>query len=77
MIEELRWAGLRVEYALTPAKQDKQFKRAQEMKAARAITLERDGQGTILVKLRDLKTRADTSLEPAEALAVLTRPRVP
>ena len=34
LIQDLRAAGFAVEYPLTPAKPDKQFKRAQELKAA-------------------------------------------
>jgi histidyl-tRNA synthetase len=38
----LRAAGYAVEYPLTPAKPDKQFKRAQELKVAYTVRLESD-----------------------------------
>src|SRR5499427_7114470 len=40
LVHDLRSAGHVVEYALTPMKADKQFKRAQELKAARTMRLE-------------------------------------
>ena len=45
LIHDLRAAGLAADYSLTPAKSDKQFKRAQELKAAHTIKLERDQIG--------------------------------
>ena len=44
-----------MEYPLTPAKPDKQFKRAQELKAAFTAKLESDST----VKIRNLKTRKE------------------
>ncbi|HEU5396867.1 MAG TPA: histidine--tRNA ligase, partial [Verrucomicrobiae bacterium] len=40
-------AGYAVEYSLTPAKRDKQFKRAQELKASFTVTLESDAYARI------------------------------
>ena len=37
LISDLRNAGLVTEYSLTPAKSDKQFKRAMELKAAHTV----------------------------------------
>jgi len=53
LIQDLRNAGFAVEYSLTPAKPDKQFKRAQELKAAFTAKLESDSY----VRIRNLKTR--------------------
>jgi len=53
LIQELRAAGFAVEYPLTPAKADKQFKRAQELKAAFTAKLESDSY----VRIRNLKSR--------------------
>lgn len=75
IIEELRWAGFAVEYPLTPAKPDKQFKRAQDLRAARAIRLYRDEQGETAVKIRDLKTREETSATLADLLGKLGQPQ--
>ena len=40
-VQDLRATGLAVDYSLTPAKPDKQFKRAQELKAAHTARLEK------------------------------------
>ena len=55
LVQDLRAAGYAVDYPLTPAKPDKQFKRAQELKAARTARLENDAY----VRIRNLKTRAE------------------
>jgi histidyl-tRNA synthetase len=53
LVQDLRTAGFAVEYSLTPAKSDKQFKRAQELKAAFTAKLESDSY----VRIRNLKSR--------------------
>jgi histidyl-tRNA synthetase len=53
LVHDLRAAGYAVEYPLTPAKSDKQFKRAQELKVAHTALLENDAY----VRIRNLKTR--------------------
>ncbi len=53
LIQELRAAGFAVEYPLTPAKPDKQFKRAQELKAAFTAKMESESY----VRIRNLKSR--------------------
>lgn len=58
LVQDLRAAGRVVEYALTPTKPDKQFKRAQELKAAYTARIETDGN----VKVRNLKTREEKSV---------------
>ena len=73
LIEQLRWAGLCVDYVLTPAKPDKQFKRAQELKAARTLTLSSNEQGELMVRVKDLKTRAEAVIPPGEVLKALGR----
>jgi histidyl-tRNA synthetase len=67
IIQDLRSAGLAVEYSLTPAKSDKQFKRAQELKAAQILKLERNPSGEIIARIKSLLTRQEqtTSLEEA------------
>ena len=69
LIQDLRSAGLAVDYSLTPAKSDKQFKRAQELKAACALRLDRSPTGELLARIRNLKTRQETSVAPAQAAA--------
>jgi histidyl-tRNA synthetase len=52
LIHDLRAAGFAVDYALTPAKPDKQFKRARELKATYTAKLDNDAY----VRIRNLKT---------------------
>ncbi|MGH7975446.1 MAG: histidine--tRNA ligase [Limisphaerales bacterium] len=53
LIQDLRAAGFAIEYSLTPAKLDKQFKRAQELKVGFTAKLESDSY----VRIRNFKTR--------------------
>ena len=53
LVHDLRAAGYAVEYPLTPAKPDKQFKRAQELKVAYTARLESGDY----VRIRNFKTR--------------------
>ena len=55
LVQDLRAAGYAVDYPLTPAKPDKQFKRAQELKVAHTVRLESDAY----VRIRNLKTRKE------------------
>jgi histidyl-tRNA synthetase len=55
LAHDLRAAGYAVEYSLTPAKPDKQFKRAQELKVAYTVRLENDAY----VRIRNSKTREE------------------
>ena len=62
LIHDLRAVGMSVEYALTPAKADKQFKRAQELKAGFTVKVENDSTG----RLRNLKNREERLLPLVE-----------
>jgi histidyl-tRNA synthetase len=53
LIQDLRAAGFAVEYSLTPGKSDKQFKRAQELKAAFTAKVESESY----VRIRNSKSR--------------------
>jgi histidyl-tRNA synthetase len=55
LVQDLRTAGFAVEYSLTPAKSDKQFKRAQELKATFTAKLDSDSY----VRIRNLETREE------------------
>jgi histidyl-tRNA synthetase len=55
LVSDLRASGTSVEYAFTPAKADKQFKRAQELKANFTVKVENDSTG----RVRNLKTREE------------------
>jgi histidyl-tRNA synthetase len=59
VIERLRAAGKVVEYGLTPAKGDKQFKRALELKAKQTVRLERGADGNVSARIKDLATRSE------------------
>ncbi len=67
LIQNLRSAGLAVDFSLTPAKSDKQFKRAQELKAVHTIKLERGLSGGLSAKIKNLKTREEKTCDPANA----------
>jgi len=62
LIQDLRSSGLVVEYPLTPGKSDKQFKRAQELKAAFTVRLEGETQ----VRIRNLKSREEVLVAVGE-----------
>ncbi|MCU0771190.1 MAG: histidine--tRNA ligase [Verrucomicrobia bacterium] len=70
LVQKLRDAGLACEFALTPMKSDKQFKRAQELGVRFTIRLE---GAPDRVKLRDLKERRDETLEAGQAIEVIQR----
>jgi histidyl-tRNA synthetase len=55
LVHDLRVAGYAVDYPLTPAKADKQFKRAQDLKVAYTARLDNDSY----VRIRNLKTREE------------------
>src|SRR5476649_177069 len=59
LIQELRAAGFAIEYPLTPAKPDKQFKRAQELKAAFTAKVESESY----VRIRNLKRSEEHTSE--------------
>lgn len=65
LVQDLRAAGRSVEYALTPTKPDKQFKRAQELGAVHSAKLESDGR----VKIRHLISREEKSVALGEAVS--------
>ena len=63
VIERLRAAGKVTEYSLTPAKGDKQFKRALELKAKETVRLERGADGTVVAKVKNLATREERVMQ--------------
>ena len=76
LIQDLREAGLVVDYSLTPTKSDKQFKRAQELKAANTLKLERNAAGELMAKVKNLKTRQEMVIPVSEAAARLRESKV-
>lgn len=71
LIQRLRGAGFAVDYALTKAKSDKQFKRARDLGAKHTLRLERNEAGALQTKIRNLSTRKESAVTPAEAEAAL------
>ncbi|HUA67134.1 MAG TPA: histidine--tRNA ligase [Candidatus Saccharimonadales bacterium] len=69
LIHDLRAAGNVVEYSLTPAKADKQFKRAQELRAAFTVKFESD----LKARVKNLKTREENIVAIGEAVTLLKR----
>ena len=67
LVQELRAGGNVTEYALTATKPEKQFKRAQELKATHTLKLENDSR----VKIRNLKTREERVVGFSEAISAL------
>jgi histidyl-tRNA synthetase len=68
LIHTLRQRGISVEYSLTKAKSDKQFKRALELNASRTVRLERGATGELIAKLKDIKSREEKSLPVAQLI---------
>jgi histidyl-tRNA synthetase len=64
VVQALRSAGLTVDYALTPSKSDKQFKRATELKARYTVKLSRAQDGSTVAKVRNLEARKDEEMAP-------------
>jgi histidyl-tRNA synthetase len=67
LVQDLRAAGHVVEYALTPTKPDKQFKRAQELNAGHTAKAETSAT----VRIRNLKTREEIVVAEAEVVGQL------
>jgi histidyl-tRNA synthetase len=73
LVQDLRDVGLVVDYSLTPARPDKQFKRAQELKAPRTVKLERTASGELQVKMKTLGNREERTFSPSQATLELAR----
>ena len=69
LVQDLRSAGHTVEYALTPTKPDKQFKRAQELKARFTARVEGDAR----VRVRNLNTREELVVRLDEVSQLLSK----
>ena len=71
LIQELRDAGLTVDYSFVPTKPDKQFKRALELNAAFTLKLERTSAGDFALKVKNLKTREEKVMDTGSVSAFL------
>ena len=65
LIQHLRDRGFAVDYSFTPARGDKQFKRAVELNARYTFKVERGTDG-LVIRLRDLKKREEKIISPPE-----------
>jgi histidyl-tRNA synthetase len=74
LIQELRASGCAVDYSLTAAKPDKQFKRAQELKVAFTVKLEKQPSGQAAIKLRNSQTREEKMVSPDDLAATIKVP---
>jgi len=70
-LQRLREGGCGVDYPLTPAKSDKQFKRALELGVARTLRLERAEEGKVVARLKTLATRQEETGPVDEVVARL------
>lgn len=71
LIHDLRTAGLSVDYPLTPAKSDKQFKRALDCQSVRTIRLEKTGDGPWTVRVKNLADRTEIVIPATETASFL------
>jgi histidyl-tRNA synthetase len=71
LVQQLRDAGLAVDFALTPTKPDKQWKRALELGARFTATLVAGAGDEKTVRVKELSTRTETVLDPTAAVAHL------
>jgi histidyl-tRNA synthetase len=66
VVQQLREGGWSVDYALTPMKGDKQFKRAMELRATHTVRLEKAADGSVQARVKELATRAEKTVAPGE-----------
>ena len=71
LIQELRRAGLALDFAMARAKPDKQFKRAQDLQARNTLKLERGPSGELMAKVRNLQSRKESVVATSEAVNAL------
>ena len=76
LIEGLRMAGCAVDYSFTPAKPDKQFKRALESGAAHTVRLERSPAGDFVARIKNLRDRTEQLLPIETAVQWLAASKV-
>jgi histidyl-tRNA synthetase len=74
LVQQLREAGASVDFPLTPAKGDKQFKRATDLGARQTLKLQRAGDSALHARIRNLETRSEETLS-VEGLLKLLRER--
>lgn len=69
LVQRLRDAGRKVDFALSAAKSDKQFKRALDLGTAKTVRLEREsGGGLLMARVKDLATRQEVVVRSEEVV---------
>lgn len=68
LVQSLRDAGKRVDFALIPVKPDKQFKKALELNASATMRVEKAPDGSLQVRTKDLKSRTESAAPFAEVV---------
>lgn len=71
LVSQLRSAGLRTDYSLTPAKVGKQFQTAEERGAQFALVIAPDEWATGSVKIKTLATREESTVLTSEIIVKL------
>lgn len=71
LVQSLREEGYSIDYSMTPAKSDKQFKRAQELNAVFTVKVERNQEGEVAVRCKHMSSREEKVLNPDEAASTL------
>jgi histidyl-tRNA synthetase len=69
LVQELRNAQLTVDYSFTPARPDKQFKRALEVNAVFTAKAERSDTGATIFRIRGLSSRQELVVSTVEEFA--------
>ena len=75
LLQAIRDSGLSAEYPLTALKPDKQFKKAQDLKAVHTVRLERSSEGAESIRVRHLASRTETVCTFEELVPLLKRPQ--
>lgn len=73
LVAKLREAGGAVDYAMTPTKPDKQFKRALELGALQTMRLEKSTANGLQIRVKHLGTREERVGCEGEAVSLLLR----
>ncbi|MBN9690532.1 MAG: ATP phosphoribosyltransferase regulatory subunit [Verrucomicrobia bacterium] len=71
LVQQVREAGTAVEFTLVATKGDKQFKRALELGARQTLRVERSAEGTVAVRIKNLRTREEQVVPFDQVIAAL------
>lgn len=71
VVQRFRAAGRCVDYPLAPAKPDKQFKRALDLRARHTVRLERGPDGIVRARVKELAGRTERVVELGDVVAAV------